>query len=164
MNGNQAGQGPLHLSLYRDMRMAVVQKQKPLSATASQCCLRCQKMSLCATGFQCLRGITPDCAGDCSKAPLIATAYVACNLGLNISLLALLRQAGDNALLVHGLLECRQHALPDLSLIHMHMFGGCKGLHLSMLAHQSTRQFSMRWAQYQYMPCWTMSLQIQRPL
>ncbi|KAK9915593.1 hypothetical protein WJX75_001294 [Coccomyxa subellipsoidea] len=46
-------------------------------------------------GFQCLRGITPDCAGDCSKAPLIATAYVACNLGLNISLLALLRQAGN---------------------------------------------------------------------
>lgn len=46
-------------------------------------------------GLSCLRGVTPDCAGDCSSAPLIASAYVACNLGLNISLLALLRQAGN---------------------------------------------------------------------
>ncbi len=57
-------------------------------------------MYLLLAGFQCLRGITPDCAGDCSRAPLIATAYVACNLGLNISLLALLRQAGDIPVLI----------------------------------------------------------------
>ncbi len=54
---------------------------------------------ICA-GFSCLRGVTPDCAGDCSSAPLIASAYVACNLGLNISLLALLRQAGKKILSV----------------------------------------------------------------
>jgi hypothetical protein len=39
--------------------------------------------------------MTPACAsGDCSLAPIVASAYVACNLGLNISALALLRQAG----------------------------------------------------------------------
>lgn len=45
-------------------------------------------------GASCLRGITPACAGDCSLAPVLAASYVACNLGLNISALALLRKAG----------------------------------------------------------------------
>ena len=46
-------------------------------------------------GFQCLTGTTPACAStDCGQAPVVALAYVACNLGLNISALALLRTAG----------------------------------------------------------------------
>ena len=53
-------------------------------------------MCCCSTaGFQCLTGTTPACAStDCGKAPIVALAYVACNLGLNISALALLRKAG----------------------------------------------------------------------
>ncbi|CAK0779329.1 hypothetical protein CVIRNUC_004745 [Coccomyxa viridis] len=47
-------------------------------------------------GFQCLTGTTPACAStDCGQAPVVALAYVACNLGLNISALALLRTAGN---------------------------------------------------------------------
>ncbi|CAL5218945.1 g696 [Coccomyxa viridis] len=47
-------------------------------------------------GFQCLTGTTPACATtDCGKAPVVALAYVVCNLGLNISALALLRKAGN---------------------------------------------------------------------
>ena len=60
----------------------------PTARVINMCC--------CSTaGFQCLTGTTPACAStDCSKAPVVALAYVACNLGLNISALALLRKAG----------------------------------------------------------------------
>ncbi len=53
-----------------------------------------QLPSYLVEGASCLRGVTPACASDCSLAPVLAASYVACNLGLNISALALLRKAG----------------------------------------------------------------------
>jgi hypothetical protein len=62
-------------------------------------------------GFQCLTGTTPACAStDCSKAPVVALAYVACNLGLNISALALLRKAGAGICDAHEGMSQAEHA------------------------------------------------------
>lgn len=53
------------------------------------------QLEIVGAGFQCLTGTTPACAStDCGQAPVVALAYVVCNLGLNISALALLRKAG----------------------------------------------------------------------
>ena len=42
-----------------------------------------------------MRGIAPDGGTTLSAAPLLASGYVAANLGFNIALLNLLRAAGD---------------------------------------------------------------------
>ena len=48
-----------------------------------------------AQGWQCFQGITPACGGDCSGAPLLPLAYVTMNLYFNVSVLHLIRQAGN---------------------------------------------------------------------
>lgn len=46
-------------------------------------------------GWKALRGITPSCGTDVSAAPLLAILYIAMNLTYNVSVLTLLRTAGN---------------------------------------------------------------------
>ncbi len=67
-------------------------------------------------GFQCLTGTTPACAStDCGQAPVVALAYVACNLGLNISALALLRTAGLLIMAAASIIKCHAQLKQGLS-------------------------------------------------
>lgn len=51
-----------------------------------------------SAGWQCCRGLTPPCGGDCSGAPLIPLLYVAFNLCFNVSALMVIRTAGNLAI------------------------------------------------------------------
>ena len=46
-------------------------------------------------GWRCFQGLTPACGSDCSGAPLLPLAYVAANLAFNVSVLNLIRAAGN---------------------------------------------------------------------
>lgn len=48
-------------------------------------------------GWKALRGITPSCGTDVSAAPLLAILYIAMNLTYNVSVLTLLRTAGESS-------------------------------------------------------------------
>lgn len=48
-----------------------------------------------AEGWQCFRGITPSCGGDCSLSPALPVAYILCNLAFNVSALELIKSAGN---------------------------------------------------------------------
>ena len=51
-----------------------------------------------SAGWDCCRGLTPPCGGDCSGAPLIPLLYVAFNLFFNVSALMVIRTAGNLAI------------------------------------------------------------------
>ena len=84
-----------------------------------------QLPSYLAEGASCLRGITPACASDCSLAPVLAASYVACNLGLNIAALALLRKAGAGVGLLAGCSRPQAHA-PDRCPLCMRQATWCR--------------------------------------
>ena len=48
-----------------------------------------------AAGWHCFQGLTPACGSDCSGAPLLPLGYVAANLAFNVSVLSLIRMAGN---------------------------------------------------------------------
>eukprot|EP00884_Botryococcus_braunii_P005382 jgi/Botrbrau1/14845/Bobra.0278s0015.1 len=54
-----------------------------------------QLPSYIAQGCKCIFGQSPNCGQDCAGAPALPLIYVACNLALNISALALLRRCGN---------------------------------------------------------------------
>lgn len=48
-----------------------------------------------SAGWQCFRGLSPPCGGDCSLSPALPLAYLAVNLLFNVSALELIRLAGN---------------------------------------------------------------------
>ena len=71
----------------------------------------CSK-ALCDAGLVCMRGGTPSCGSDCSAAPFLAPLYIAVNLGFNVAVLNLLRNAGcaRHAVLPVKVWKLRWHA------------------------------------------------------